>query len=402
MNNHKIAYVLKRFPRFSETFILNELLSHESAGAEVHIYSLLKPPKEKVHAKVEKLKARVTYLTSKYPGTPTTDMDNVDGIYLGKSEVDVARLKSKALQVADDIRRLNITHLHAHFGSDATTVALLASQEVGGTFSYTAHARDIYHTYVDPDTDARVRSKKLGDAEFVVTVSDYNVETLRALNATARLVRIYNGIDLDTFAPVTPARQTRGRIIAVGRLVPKKGFDILLQACRLLLDRGVDFELSIVGTGPLEDDIRMTIGQLGLASQVRLKGSLAQEDLVELMSTAEIAALPCIVTDTGDRDGLPTVLLEAMARALPVVTTTVSGGPEIVDHGKTGLLCKPGDPVSLADSLEALVKDPIRAREMGLHGRERAERLFDLQVNAEQLRRLLKEASSTKSAESVA
>ena len=139
----------------------------------------------------------------------------------------------------------------------------------------------------------------------------------------------------------------------------------------------------------MEDVLRHGIARFGLAERVRLEGPLPQEVLIGRMAEAEAAVLPCVVTESGDRDGLPTVLLEAMARGLPVVTTTVSGGPEIVEDGVTGLLCAPGDPVDLADALGAVLADRPRARAMGAAGRRRAERLFDLDTNAARLRALL-------------
>ena len=390
MSDAPIAYVLKRFPRFSETFILNELLAHEAAGARVHVFSLLAPPDEPRHARLADLRAEVTML--KPFGRASAPPEPAAGdraLFPGRTAAEIGALQAKAARVAQTAAAKGITHLHAHFGSDATTVALLAARAIGGTFSFTAHARDIYHTYVTPEADAAMRRAKMREAAFVVTVSEFNARHLRGLCPEARVLRIYNGIDLAAFRPVDPARQRPGRLLAVGRLVPKKGFDILLNACALLRARGVRFDLSLVGDGPLAGALRERIGQLGLERQVRLEGAMPQQDLVRHMAAAQAAVLPCIVTESGDRDGLPTVLLEAMARALPVVTTTVSGGPEIVADGATGRLCPPGDPVALADALAEVLGDPARARAMGLAGRALAEHRFDLGRNAAQLRRLL-------------
>ena len=389
MPEPRIGYVLKRFPRFSETFILNELLAHEAAGAKVRVFSLLAPPDEPRHARLSALRAEVSVLKGVGKGRDATPGPGDGALFSGKSPAETGALLAKAEAVAAQARSEGITHLHAHFGSDATTVACLAARAMGGTFSFTAHARDIYHTYVSPDADAEMRRSKMREAAFVVTVSDYNARHLRALCPEARIVRIYNGIDLAAFRPVEPGALRPGRMIAVGRLVEKKGFAVLVEACRLMRERGTPFELDIIGTGPLEAPLRGAIARLGLQDVIRMPGSLPQERLIDEMGSAQLAVLPCVVTDSGDRDGLPTVLLEAMARALPVVTSTVSGGPEIVADGVSGRLCAPGDAAGLAAALADVLADPARAAAMGRAGRERAENLFDLTANAARLRALL-------------
>ena len=379
----RVGYVLKRFPRFSETFILNELLALQALGADCHVFSLLTPPDEPRHASLADLHAPVTYLASSSEHHVVSDDDAA--LFAGNDAKTIARLNGKAAQVAHLARAAGITHLHAHFGSDPATVALLAARRIGGTYSFTAHARDIYHTYITPQIDAEKRRAKLRAAAFVVTVSDFNATHLRALcpEAATRIHRLYNGIDLRFFAPsetVVP-----NRILAVGRLVEKKGFAILVEACAILRDRGMTFECQIVGDGPLQAALSGQITARALQDRVQLAGPMPQEQLADQLGTAAIAVLPCVISSDGDRDGLPTVLLEAMGKALPVVTTTVTGGPEIVAHGETGYLCPPNDPSALADSLAALMADPFRARAMGAAGRLRAERLFDLSANAGRL-----------------
>lgn len=391
MPDAPIAYVLKRFPRFSETFILNELLAHEAAGATTHVYSLLAPPDEPRHARLSDLRAGVTILKAHGAGPDGIAASGDAALFSGKTPQEIGALMRKAEAVASDARARGIRHFHAHFGSDSTVVACLAARAVGGTYSFTAHAKDIYHTYVTPDADAAMRRARLRGAAFVATVSDYNARHLSALCPEARIIRLYNGIDLSAFAPVDPEGQVPGRLIAVGRMVPKKGFDVLLDACAQLKARGVAFTLSLVGSGPGEQALRAQCTALGLEDRVTLPGPMPQEVLIDEMARAQAAVLPCVVTENGDRDGLPTVLLEAMARALPVVTTTVSGGPEIVEDHVTGRLCAPGDADALAHALADVLTSPDRARRMGLAGRARAERLFDLQANAGRLRALLRD-----------
>lgn len=392
-----IGYVLKRFPRLSETFVLNEILELERQGFRIEIFSLLRPPPEERHALLEELKACITYLPSSkslkdirlHQGLDEepTDLLAVQGgdpegrssLFNGKSSQDIASLHLKAMTVATLAQSRGVDHLHAHFGSDATTVALLAGRMGGLPFSFTAHARDIYHTYTTVAADNAMRRAKISEAAFVATVSDYNKAHLRRLAPVqaSRIHRLYNGIDLARFT-LKPALAEPGLIVAVGRLIEKKGFGDLISACALLKEEGVDFRCQIIGDGPLHDILQNQIDEGGLQRLVEIAAPQPQERLVGMMQRASIAALPCVVSESGDRDGLPTVLLEAMALGLPVVTTTVSGGPEIVSHGETGLLVEPGDPVGLAASIEALLQSPETMLRMGLAGRQRAEKLFSL------------------------
>ena len=377
----RIGYILKRFPRFSETFILNELLALQAQGAQVHVFSLLTPPDEPRHARLAQLGSPVTYLAKSSGTRPSAIAKGDVALFAGSDEKAIASLHAKAAEVARLAKAAGITHLHAHFASDAATVALLAARIIGGTFSFTAHARDIYHTYVSPEADAAKRRAKLREAAFVVTVSDFNAAHLRALcpEAAGHIHRLYNGIDLSLFSPTLSS--VPGRILAVGRLVEKKGFSVLVKACAILQARGVAFDCQIVGDGPLQSELGLQIAELGLTHIVRLLGPMPQEDLAGVLGTAAVAVLACIITADGDRDGLPTVLLEAMGKALPVITTTVTGGPEIVAQGETGFLCPPGDATGLADALQDVLAAPFRARAMGAAGRLRAERLFDLSTN---------------------
>lgn len=386
-----IAYILKRFPRFSETFILNELLAFEAAGAATKVYSLLAPPEEPRHARLAELEGEVMILKAHGKGPDGFASSADAALFSGKTPQEIGALQRKAAAVVADAERQGISHFHAHFGSDTTTVACLAARAIGGTYSFTAHAKDIYHTYVSPEADAEMRRAKLRNAAFVTTVSDYNARYLSDLCPEARVIRLYNGIDLTSFKPVDPMQQRPGHLIAVGRMVAKKGFDVLLDACAILKARNVPFSLSLVGSGPLEETLHAQRAALGLENAVSMNRPLPQEALIEKMGSAQAAVLPCVVTNTGDRDGLPTVLLEAMARGLPVVTTTVTGGPEIVIDGVTGRLCAPNDANALADALENVLAVPERSHLMGTAGRRRAEDVFDLKVNAGRLCALLRD-----------
>lgn len=406
----RIGYVLKRFPRLSETFVLNEILALERMGLDVEVFSLLKPPAEARHGLLSELKARVTYLPSSGNLGRVRMMEGLDALpltlgealgdgaprdplYPAKSAEDVATLQLKAAALATLAPMRGIGHFHAHFGSDATTVALLAGRLSGIGYSFTAHARDIFHTYASPEADDAMRRIKLEAARFTVTVSEYNRRRLTRIAPAAepRIHRVYNGIDLRRFRP-DASRSDPGLVVAVGRLIEKKGFTGLIDACRMMHDGGTHFRCRIIGDGPLRPVLEAQIVAAGLGGIVSIHDPLPQEQLVREMQAAQVVTLPCVVGASGDRDGLPTVLLEAMALGLPVVTTTVSGGPEIVAHGDTGLLVEPGDPVALAASLETLIGDPEASLRLGRAGRRRAEALFSLDRSAASLAALFRDA----------
>lgn len=394
----RVGYVLKRFPRLSETFVLNEILELERQDVRVEVFSLLKPPSEQRHALLSEVKARVTYLpfTSNLDRVkmlaglgcaPVTLADLLGGeiadfgpLYPAKSPEDVATLHLKAMSVAILAKQYGVSHLHAHFMSDATTVALLAGRLSGLGYSFTAHARDIFHTYESPQADDAMRRAKLNEAQFCTTVSDYNVRRLKQIAPGANIRRLYNGIDLSRFRPQPDQRQP-DMIVAVGRLIEKKGFEDLIEACRLLTGRRPGMLCKIIGDGPLREELLAQIAGAGLEGKVEVLGPRTQEALIGEMQQASVITLPCVVSESGDRDGLPTVLLEGMALGLPVVTTTTSGGPEIVADGETGILCEPGDPEGLANALNKILADPVRAAHMGSAGRARAEHLFSLEGN---------------------
>jgi colanic acid/amylovoran biosynthesis glycosyltransferase len=412
----RVGYVLKRFPRFSETFILNELLELERQGVEVEVFSMLRPPEEPRHARLADLKARVTYL----PTVPAPDMLTVKQVAHGgalqkmpleqaasgsafedvmprRSAAETTAITFKASALALLARAAGVTHLHAHFGSDATTVALLAGRLARLPYSFTAHAKDIYDTYIDEVTDRRMRRAKIAEAAFVATVSEFNRVHLCEIagrDHTGKIHRLYNGIDLERFSQTGETRE-KALVLSVGRLVEKKGLGDLVEACRILQARGLQFKCMIVGDGPLREALENQIAQAGLEGCVELAGPRPQEELAALLSRATLFALPCIVTPSGDRDGLPTVLLEALAAGLPSISTNVAGIPEIIDHGKSGLLVGQKDPVQLAGAIESLLTSPSLCARISLAGRQKAERDFDVVKNVAALAACFKRHASS-------
>jgi glycosyltransferase involved in cell wall biosynthesis len=227
----------------------------------------------------------------------------------------------------------------------------------------------------------------------VVTVSDFNLEYLcRTYGHAARRVRrLYNGLDLERF-PFREPRDRPARIVAVGRLVEKKGFAILLEAAALLAARGVTFGVELIGTGELEQRLRQRVQELGVGACVHLLGPRPQAEMVGALAEACAFAAPCVIGSDGDREGLPTTLLEAMALGTPCVSTDVTGIPEVLHHGETGLLVPQNDPVALADALQRLLTDGPLRLQLARRARSQIEREFDTHVNSARLRRIITEA----------
>lgn len=289
-----------------------------------------------------------------------------------------------------------IVHLHAHFAHTATTVTMLAARLAGVTFSFTAHAKDIYRVDMNPGD---LLARKLRAASFAVTCTRANVEYLGGFtNSPEKIHRIYHGIDLNLFTP--PAERLSAApplILAVGRFVEKKGFPDLVEACRILHAEGVSFRTMIIGgTTELTAEVQARIDAGGLGEIVTLHPALTQERLREIYAEATLFALPCLITADGDRDGIPNVLVEALAEGLPVVSTNVSGIPELIRDGETGLLVEPQDPVALAGAIRRLLADPELGRRLGRAGSEFVHLEFDARRNIAALRRLFDQTTGSR------
>ncbi len=400
----RVGYVLKMYPRFSETFIVHEILQQEAAGTHVEIFSLRLPVDGRFHEALADVQAPVTYLPRQHRvalfwtalgeaarEVPTV-AEHLDELLAAPEDEALA-----AVEIAAAVRRSGLEHLHAHFGSIAANVARLAARLSGGTYSFTAHAKDIFHDEVDPQALAT----RLREAHTVVTVSDFNREHLRAtFGADAdRVVRLYNSVDLTAFPfEAKGAHAGPARVAAVGRLVEKKGFADLLTATAELRAQARPVRLDLVGTGPLEADLQAQVARLGLEEVVTMHGALPQSRVREIVAGADVFAAPCIVGADGNRDGLPTVLLEALALGTPAVATPVTGIPEIVRHGETGLLVPESDPQALAAAIARTLDDPGAAAVRSRAARELLEADFDFRDHARTLQGIFRRAVADRDA----
>jgi glycosyltransferase involved in cell wall biosynthesis len=405
----RVGFVVKRYPRYSETFIVREILAHEEAGLAIEVFSLRPTNDGHFQDLIARVRARVNYLYMPAEGLLPEPLagatltaahfwkalrgasELLPGIWTALGEVgeEDARDLYQALQLAIQVRLKRIAHLHAPFASDAATVARLAARLAGVPYSFTARAKDIFHKSAE-DEDLR---KKFRDAAGVITISDYHVQYLQATFGplAARVVRVYNGLDLEEF-PFHPPHPRPPVILAVGRLVPKKGFDDLVTACTLLDAKGLPFRCRIIGAGPLWAELRAQIDRSALSSHVDLAGPLPQQEVIKEMRNAAVLAAPCVVDDDGDRDGLPNVIQEALALGTPVVSTDVTGIPEVVRDGETGLQVPQHDPPALAAALERLLEDPALRMRLARGGRRLIEAEFDIRRNTQTRRAVFQAA----------
>jgi glycosyltransferase involved in cell wall biosynthesis len=396
-----VGYVLRKFPILSETFILNEILAVEARGLPIHIFSMAPTRDPRFHENLSKLRAPVSYI----PGVSefkTLIRYNAQAAkrnprrysralfyVLSKFKLGLVWRFLQAGYIAERARRLGLRSFHAHFASRPTTVALLASRISGIPYSFTAHAYDIYYT----DSNSKVLARKLDDAEFVVTISDYNKAFLesRFNGATNKIVRIYNGIDLQTFAPNGEPPSTPFTIVSVARLVEKKGLSYLIEACRHLRDRGIEFRCLIIGKGRLRSHLDGLIKQWDLRKKVQLLGVCSQSEVLQRYREAHLFVLPCVIDDRGNRDGLPVSIVEALACGLPVITTSVTGIPEVVQDGHNGIIIPESEPVELADAIESVISDAQLYQHLQENSRASVVTNFDLTKSANSMHQLFDE-----------
>ena len=392
------AYLFERFPSFTQTFCAREVMELQRQGARLLLFSIRNTGEESVrHFPKELIDQVITLppieILTREVEAMKERRELPQAIVLTLREwggrSDKARLY-EAAWIGRKLRAAGVRHVHTHFAGLASRTAWWIRQFYGLSYSFTGHANDLFCP--DDATDLKL-PRLIQDAAAVVAVSDFTAGWLRGkYRASApRIHRVYNGLDL---APITRATVPIDKIqppliYSVGRLIEKKGFDDLIRACALLRDQGTSFQCRITGDGPLRDALTTQIQAADLTHHVTLTGPLSQPEIIIQLGQATVFALPCVTESNGGRDVLPTVLMEAMAAALPCVSTTLAGVPEMVLHEKTGLLTAERDPSATAAALTEILANPALAIRFGQAGLALARERFAKATTARQLREIL-------------
>jgi colanic acid/amylovoran biosynthesis glycosyltransferase len=389
-----LAYLFERFPSFTQTFCFREVAELRRQGEEPVICSIRRPRDEPFQEWNPAIVRQVEYLPEQE--ALVREIDRA----LHKSRLpEVVAQEIQAWGRKSDFLRLyqaawlgprlqerGVRHVHAHFAGMAARTAWWIERFFGIGFSFTAHANDIFA----PKSFQVSLGKLIETARAVVTVSDFGVQFLEKEFpvAAGKIHRVYNGIDLARFQ-ASDFSVKPPRILSVGRLIEKKGFADLIEACRLLWERKVQFRCDIIGEGPLATSLGERIRKAGLTDCVILDGPRPEDEVKAALAQSTVFALPCVREADGGMDNLPTVVMEAMAAALPVVSTAIAGLPEMVVEGETGMLLPEHEPAILSGVLERLLSDQDFARSLGAKGRERATNLFAIEKTVEDLHRLI-------------
>jgi len=405
------AYVFERFPSYTQTFCAREVVELQRQGVRLLLFSIRSTAKEIVsHFPPELIEQVITLPPPDVLLSEVEAMKNrrelpqsiVMTLREWGTRPDKARIY-EAAWIGQALRKAGVHHVHTHFAGLAARTSWWIRQFYGLSYSFTGHANDLFC----PDEATELKLPRLiGDAAAVIAVSDFTANWLRERHpaSTRRIHRVYNGLDLSPIMEATPCHFMPGGsgesknpppkaspplIYTVGRLIEKKGFAVLIRACALLREAGTPFQCRITGEGPLRETLQAQIEDAQLGTQVTLTGPLSQPDIIGQLASATIFAFPCVTEAEGGRDVLPTVLMEAMAAALPCVSTPVAGVPEMVIHGQTGLLAPEQDPAATAAALSTLLRDPALAVRYGQAGLAITRQKFTQNTTARHLRLVL-------------
>ena len=399
----RVAYFTSRFPKLTETFVLYELLAVRRAGLEVRLYPLQREHAETCHPEAAQVVEEAEFTPMFAAGTLWAAhlhfLVRDPGAYL-RTLWHLLRANwgswrywwgavgffPKAVLLARKLEATGVQHLHAHFASHPAAVAYVVQALTGIPFSFTAHGSDLHR-------DQHMLREKVAAADFVVAISSYNRDFMIRVcgeSAGERIHVIHCGVDLARFPfrqEPTPYElgESPLQITCIGSLHEVKGQTYLLQACRLLRERGLDFTCHVVGDGEDARGLRWQAEQAGLNRQIVFHGPLPQPAICELLRTTDLLVVPSVPTRSGRREGIPVVLMEAMASGVAVVASQLSGIPELVEHAMTGLLVPPRDVGAIADAIERLASDPSLRRQLTRAARQKVETDFDLEQNARRL-----------------
>jgi colanic acid/amylovoran biosynthesis glycosyltransferase len=390
-----VLYVVTRFPAVTETFVLNEWLAL-SDRFQMDLVALRRSGEPPVHPEAAAVLPRVRFPGAARPAAhlswllrrPRTYLSTLAAVVRGalrfspKEALTELVVFGKAVAIAHTAARARIDHVHAHFASHPATAAWVVHRLTGIPFSFTAHANDLFVAPVLLD-------RKAAAARFVVAISEYNRRLVLERCPAARVEVVHCGVDVARHAWRDLGGRAPDRVVCVASLFPKKGHADLIDALALLAERRQGVALELIGDGPERDRILARARERGVEGRVSAPGARSAEQVRAALAEARVFALPAIRLPSGRMEGIPVALMEAMAAGVPVVATRLSGIPELVQDGVTGLLVEPHDPAALAAALERLLADEAVAAELARNARALVERSFSLEVEARRLGDLL-------------
>lgn len=391
-----VAVLVSRFPKVTETFILREIVEMERQGQPVRLVPLLREKPSVAHPEAGAWMDRALFTPWFSAGIlaanlralgrdPARYLGVLGRVLWGASASANFFLRTlvlfpKSVYLAERLRAEGIGHLHAHFATHPATVALVVSALTGIGFSFTAHAHDIF-------VRRPMLRQKIREARFVRAISCFNRDFLAARypEAAAKTAVIHVGVDPSAYESEGAGGGGPTTVLCVAALQAYKGLGVLVEACRQLHGEGIAFRCDIVGEGPLRAEIERHVARAGLGGIVQLRGARPEDEVARMMAAAAVIVLPSVVARDGQMEGIPVALMEAMAARRPVVASSLSGVPELVEDGVSGLLVEPGDAAGLASALRRLLADPGLRRAMGNAGRATVERRFRLPACVEEL-----------------
>jgi glycosyltransferase involved in cell wall biosynthesis len=399
-----VAYIVSRFPKITETFILYEMLAMEQEGVRVELFPLQREKTSVVHPEAAPFVARahfhpfvswpifrahLEYLRRR-PRAYLDALWTLARANWGSLRYFVAALAffPKMVYFAHQMEIKGVAHIHAHFASHPAAAAFVIHRLTGIPYSFTAHGSDLHR-------DRHMLREKAAEAAFVAPISEYNRKMILAEchgQFPDKVVVVHCGVDTQVFQPraeSTPYERGEGpfTILCIGTLHEVKGQTYLIEACRLLAMRGLDFTCHFVADGPDMEALMRQVAESKLDNRMQFHGRLARQQVVALLHKADVLATPSVPTKNGRQEGIPVVLMEAMGSGVPVVASNISGIPELVEDGKNGFLVPPRDAQALANALDRLYYHAELRRHFGAAGREKVLREFDLQKNAAMLAR---------------
>jgi glycosyltransferase involved in cell wall biosynthesis len=425
---------MSRFPKLTETFILFEMLAVETAGASVEVYPLMRAKDTNLKIEGANVWTKVFERFKKSPGEIKMHPEAAPYVtrahffpffslpilfaqfhflvrkplvYLGTLATIIrANLGStnylfgaltifpKSVYSAYQMKRNGITHIHAHFANHPAAAAFIIHRLSGIPYSFTAHGADF-------QVDQHMLCEKIAESTFTITISNYNKRFLLETCGEQHQEKIkvlYCGVDTSIFTNQDISKDALPKdtfnIVTIGTFYEVKGHTYLIEACHILKESGIDFKCYLVGSGPFKAQLNQQIIKRKLQDHVIFYGQLTRQDVANILKSADVSVLPSIPTSSGRREGIPVVLMEAMASCTPVIASNISGIPELVHDGENGLLVPPKDPVALANAIKKLYNNEDLCTKLGEAGRETIRHKFDLYKNAKELVNTIEESQN--------